>query len=161
MKESDLLTFREFHWKYFSLHADQRLKTFNFFIVVSAIFIGAYMNMLDGAEENVLLIIFPIIIALISFVFWKLDIRTKHMIKNAEKAIKSIDSKLLEEYGDEYAYMNLFQHDDNIQAERKDYSYSKCFSFIFILIILLGISAATYYTIKFVDLPGWLIVVCK
>jgi hypothetical protein len=32
---------REYAWKYFSLHAEQRLKTFHFFVILATVLVGA------------------------------------------------------------------------------------------------------------------------
>ena len=151
MEKNDLLKYREFHWNYFSLHADQRLKTFNFYLVVSAVLIAAIVNILDGDKKLTLACILPYLLSLISFIFWKLDVRTKYMIKNSEEALKYIDDKLIQSEGETPSVLNIFRYDDFISKTRKKgfikgyLSYSKSFNIIFLLFGLLGFVIGTFY----------------
>lgn len=36
--------FRTYAWSYFAYHADQRMKTFNFFLIVAGLFAGALLH---------------------------------------------------------------------------------------------------------------------
>jgi len=151
MEKNDLLKYREFHWNYFSLHTDQRLKTFNFYLVVSAILIGAFVNILDGDKDLKLACILPYLLSLISFIFWKLDVRTKYMIKNSEEAIKEIDDKLITNDEETPSVLNIFRYDDFISKSRKKgffkgyFSYSKSFNIIFSLFGIIGFVIGSFY----------------
>lgn len=152
MKKNDLLKYREYHWNYFSLHANQRLRTFNFYLLISAIIIGAFINVINNKENSILFSVLPYILSFISFIFWKLDVRTKQMIKNAENAIKIIDDKVLVGIeGEHMVKLNLFELDNIIIRNEKTYlfkktlSYSKCFNSLFLMFGLLGLVAGTVY----------------
>ncbi len=154
LNKNDLLKYREYHWDYFSLHAIQRLKTFNFYIVVSTIFISAFINIIKGDEKSIIAGILPFLLSFTSYIFWKLDIRTKNMIKNAESAIKYIDDKLIpKDEEDNPNVLNIFRYDDfiiNSPKKKKSIlhihlSYSKCFNLIFMSFGILGFLAGTLY----------------
>lgn len=156
MDKEDLFKYRSFLWDYFSMHADQRLKTFNYYLIVFAIFIGAFTNNLKENQNYTLLSIITFLSSIVSFVFWKLDKRNKQLIKNAEVAIKSIDDLLVINAIGEVSPVNIFRYDDFIvikQDEKKHflyktYSYSKCFGIIFFVFTSLGLLTSFYYCYK-------------
>jgi hypothetical protein len=83
----------EHAWRYFSLHAGQRLVLFNFFLVVSASLAAGLTACLQrGGLFLVLGIALGGLLALLSFVFWKLDRRTVFLIKHAEEALVELES---------------------------------------------------------------------
>ncbi len=145
MTREELLKYREYHWNYFSQHADQRLKTFNFYLVFSAILIGAFVNILDDDLQSNSKCVIPFLLCFISFVFWKLDKRTKHMIKNAENAIKSIDQIFIDSNDESRVELNIFGVDDSMRFVRQkgfykgDFSYSQSFNLIFIVFGFTGL----------------------
>lgn len=151
MTTTELLKYREFHWNYFSLHADQRLKMFNFYLIFSAILIGAFINILDEAKSSVLTCVLPYLLAIISFVFWKVELRIKYMIKNSEEAMKQIDDQLIKNESENPSVLNTFRYDDFISQSRKKgvlkghLSYSKGFNIIFLLFGFFGLVVGSYY----------------
>jgi len=75
---------RQYVWNYFKLHASQRLITFNFYIVISTAIAAGYIVALGVNSIPVLVILLSFTISLLSFIFWKLDVRNKLLIKNAD-----------------------------------------------------------------------------
>lgn len=157
MDKCDYYKYREYHWSYFSMHGDQRLKTFNFYLIASAIFIGGFVNMIKDGDEVLLGFILPYILSFISFIFWKLDVRTKRMIKISENAIKKIDDLLIDSVDDSIRNeLNIFRHDDFLVEKLKSsksvlvnhMSYSKCFNAIFLMMGLLGFVIGTIFLIN-------------
>jgi len=150
--------FRDYLWKYFALHADQRLKTFNFYLIVAAIFISGYLNLIAKTEHYTWSCIIPFFLSITSFIFWKLDLRTKNMIKQAEHGLKYLDenSGLPELNGNECHPLKIFFCDDHATEERRRFpcvsllecelSYSNCFNTIF------SIFGFTGAIIGFIDL---------
>ena len=157
MTEDLLLKYREYHYNYFSLLAGQRLKTFNFFIIISTILFGAYVNTFKE-EVSCFACILPYLLSILSFIFWKLDTRTKYMIKSAENAIKYIDDSLLPNSDSNYPnILNILRIDDlkmdhqkqrNLGLLNKNCSYSTCFNIIFLLIGVLGIITGSHCIIN-------------
>lgn len=85
-------------WNYFSLHAQQRMSAFQFFITLETALIGAGFFVLQSkpqfANSYWAIMIGPLI-AMLALIFWKIDQRTKDLIKNAEKSLLEIESFFL------------------------------------------------------------------
>lgn len=140
--------FRDYLWKYFALHADQRLKTFNFFVVVAAAIIAGYLNLATKDNPPPWASALPFLLSLTSYSFWKLDVRTKLMIKGAESGLKLLDAQSNLPPGDAFLALRVFELDDTLRKtsplHRSGFlngqlSYSKCFNLMFIAFGLLGL----------------------
>src|SRR5258708_18441824 len=106
-------TFREYTWSYFALHADQRIKTFNFFLIVAGLLAGGITTLLKDNGYARLVSPFGVLLTIFSFVFWKLDYRNKQLVKNAEEAIKYLDSQEgLADQGQNPHVLKMFDRDD-------------------------------------------------
>jgi hypothetical protein len=142
--EEDLLAkLRDHAWDYFELHAEQRLKTFHFYILletglVAAMLVAARM----GTPEPRFLVIVGIAMIFFSFVFWKLDFRTKGMIKMSEEALKLYERRKFgtdEEMSKSVPFTNDPQARGLIGVSPLGIlSYSKCFGAVFIAFAVLG-----------------------
>lgn len=81
-------------WNYFSLHAQQRMTAFQFFITVETALIGAGILFLQAkaqfSESKWIVLIGPFVM-LLAFIFWKIDQRTRDLIKGAEESLKEIE----------------------------------------------------------------------
>ena len=81
-------------WNYFALHAQQRLTTVNFYLVVATTLTAAAVA---SFGEN---FAFPglrlptgLLLSLLSFAFWRLDFRNRELIKAAETALRSLECR--------------------------------------------------------------------
>jgi len=81
-------------WSYFSLHAQQRMGAFQFFITLETGLIGAGLFILQSKSQFAnsfwALMIGPMIVML-AFVFWKIDQRTKDLIAKGEQGLKELE----------------------------------------------------------------------
>lgn len=85
LSEAEVL---EHGWRYFALHAAQRLTLFNYFIALSGISIAAIAATLQGTPRFSLLgVALGLLLSLLALIFYKLDQRTATLIKSAEIAI--------------------------------------------------------------------------
>mgnify|MGYP001161995525 CR=1 FL=1 len=143
-------TFREYAWNYFSLHADQRLRAFHFYITLSTALIGSFLLLLRYGQGHKWLAILGMLLFFFSFVFAKLDRRTRDMIQHAEDALKFLDSKhdLPDQDGKAHP-LKLFHCDDEHTARAAPFplvvgyfSYSRCFRWVFNVFGVTGIIAA-------------------
>jgi hypothetical protein len=151
MKKEIVLKYRELHWSYFSLHAEQRLKTFHFYLIVAAILIGAFINIINEEKDLKFAFILPFILAFISFIFYKIDQRARFMLKNSQDAIRHLDSKLISNDEDKPSRINIFEYDAHIQSDKKrGMNYSKSFGSIFMTFGVLSIVAGCSYLIIWV-----------
>jgi hypothetical protein len=96
--------------------------------------------------------LFAFLLCFFAFVFWKLDQRTKTLIKNAEDTLKyfektqphTLHTKLFL-----YEEKQTDEHWDSLKGWRKlmiwrwPLSYSKCFNFVYAAFFLTGLWALT------------------
>src|SRR5271166_5133933 len=90
--QSETKAARDHAWRYFEMHAGQRMSLFNFYLVLSGLVIagmaGIYVNKfapLVGAAVSVTLIV-------VALVFWKLDQRVSFLMKRAEIALAELEA---------------------------------------------------------------------
>ncbi len=117
---------RTYAWGYFALHADQRMKLFNFFLILSGLILGAFpaiRGMAGGAKVVALL---PLLLVLTAFIFWRLEERTRRLVKNAENALRFLDEQWsLEPLSDKTPhYLRLFERDDHLVETLKNRSWN-------------------------------------
>jgi hypothetical protein len=137
--------FREYAWEYFKLHAGQRLQSFNFFLIVAGLLAAAITSLLkDGGAPRGLATPLGLALVTLSFVFWRLEERTKHLVKNAEAALKHLDSQEgLSDDGGTPNPLRLFDRDDYLVGMRwLHLSYSNCFGIVFLVFGILGMVLA-------------------
>ena len=83
--------FRESAWRHFTIHAEQRLKMFQFYITISTALLGGGVLLFRTGQNAIALTLLSFLVSFFSFVFWKLEVRTRKLIKTAEDAIKYLD----------------------------------------------------------------------
>jgi hypothetical protein len=76
-----------FLWEHFKLHADQRIKAFNFFIVLSIFADSGSITALAKESPDSILIVPGIFIILLSCIFWVLDVRSHSLVRLSYKGI--------------------------------------------------------------------------
>lgn len=113
---------------WFQIHADQRLKVFNFYIVLLAVFVTGFMTLL---KENLHQweIIISVCLFVVTFAFKKLDQRTASLVKNAEAALEKIENTIASASGIEQ--VNLVKEANT--KIRGQLSYRQIFNIIFCL----------------------------
>lgn len=87
---------RNHAWNYFALHAQQRMSAFQFFITLEiglsgAVFLAVQSGAAAGSRPFSLV---GVLMMLLAFVFWKIDQRTRDLIKNAEVSLRSVETFL-------------------------------------------------------------------
>jgi hypothetical protein len=118
---------RTYAWGYFALHAEQRMKLFNFFLILSGLILGAFpavRGMAAGAKAVALL---PLLLVLTAFIFWRLEERTRRLVKNGEDALRFLDAQWpLEALPDKTPhYLRLFERDDYLMEVVKKRWWAK------------------------------------
>lgn len=79
-------------WRYFALHAGQRMSIFNFFLILASLVAAGLASCLQrNGPFQLFGALLGFTLALISFTFWKLDQRTSFLIKVAEEAIIELE----------------------------------------------------------------------
>jgi len=143
---------RDYAWKYFALHADQRIKTFNFFLVLCTFTTGGLIALLKDAQDARLGAPVALAVTFISFIFWRLDIRNKELIHGSEAALILLEKDgRLKDNGKVTNPLKIFTSEQNATDARKrerflgflprHYSYSTCFNAVFAVFGLAGLIA--------------------
>lgn len=69
-------------WRYFEVHANQRMTVFNFFTVLSGAVVAGIAATMSVPRFGAAL---GLTLMILSFIFWKLDQRAAFLIKHAEE----------------------------------------------------------------------------
>jgi len=135
---------REYAWSYFQLHANQRMSTFNFFIIVAALLTTALTTALPMASPCPFLgIVLGSSLMIAAFAFWMLDKRVRFLIKHAETSLKSIEKEWSNTGCANAQHVALFSAEEEMtRALRRSQalwpgtwqmSYSHCFGLVYLL----------------------------
>ena len=80
-------------WNYFALHAQQRLTTVNFYLVLAtALTAAAVASFGENFGFPGLRLPAGLLLSLLSFAFWRLDYRNRELISAAEAALRSLEA---------------------------------------------------------------------
>ena len=142
--------FRGYAWSYFSQHATQRMSAFHFYILLSSALIGGFALSYKNAGIQKWMSIFGALLSFFSFVFWKLDERTKALVKNGENAIKFLDAQhnLPDMEGLPHP-LRLFSREEAECEQLKPqsfmrgyfkFSYARCFRWVFGMFFWVGVA---------------------
>lgn len=85
-------------WNYFDFHAKQRTTVFNFFLIVVALFVNAYITAfkeVKGIDMYILTTILAISGGLITVFFAFLDRRNEELVHIAEDVLESLEKDVL------------------------------------------------------------------
>ena len=129
---------RNYAWNYFALDAEQRMKTFHFYLIVSTVLVAGFINgTKDSSVDCRILSFLGLSLALISFYFEKLDERNRELVRNGEAAIKYLDElENLEDNHQKPNILKIFAHDDFVLKTKTNqnplsFSYSVFLKCIF------------------------------
>jgi len=148
---------REHSWRYFELHAGQRITVFNYFLFASGATAAGLAATLQGtARFSSLGIALGVLLMLVSFIFWKLDQRVSFLIKHAEQALAETEQA----FSAKEACLFLFE--PKVTTESSDaanwwsrqWTYGRAFRFVFVVMGLFGVCGAGLSAAKF---AGWLV----
>ncbi|HCF8639026.1 hypothetical protein ACV1FH_21785 [Klebsiella pneumoniae] len=133
-------------WRYFELHAQQRMTVFNFYIAITGLLAaGVGFTLQQGEKYAFFTSVMGIFIFFISFIFWKLDQRVSILIKNAELALQELETQFAN------AKLRIISKDSDYNmlnsGIRSIWTYGKCFRISFAIV---GISGLILAIIPFV-----------
>jgi hypothetical protein len=126
---------REHAWRYFDLHAQQRITVFNYFIIFAGLILAGLASTLQRGEYAVFGVLFGVLLALLSFVFWQLDRRAAFLVKHAECALEELERALPAE-------AQLFRKEPTASKPIWLWTYGRSFRFIFLVMALIGLGGA-------------------
>ena len=122
-----------FLWEHFKIHADQRIKAFNFFIILSIFADSGSITALAKESPDFILIVLGIFIVLLSCIFWVLDVRSHSLVRLSYKGLIKYEKSLP-------IYSRLFTKDSRMK--KGIFRYTFAFSALFIIQILFGVLVA-------------------
>ena len=85
------MTHQELIWEHFKLNAEQRLKAFNFFLLLSIFTNGGVINAIDKHLSPWLLLLLGTFLCILSSVFWIADSRSKQLLALSVEAMLNIE----------------------------------------------------------------------
>ena len=129
-------------WKYFELHANQRISLFRYFIVFFSLFSTGMSYYLTNSKGNFhfsILIICILFICIIA-IFWCLDERNRTLIHIAESSLRHLEKD--DTYQIPYKIFNI---EKRIGRDSSYYlRHTICFRALYILAIICTTSASLY-----------------
>lgn len=146
----------ELAWKYFQQHASQRISFFNFFVVLASSMVALLVAALFQLKAYPIGAAVGLMLAFISFIFWKVDERNKHLTKTGEHALKELESRygFLPKFDDatadkgpavlriftreEWATKKLREAQRGRPIWRRQLSLSRCLDLLFIVYGIAG-----------------------
>lgn len=79
-------------WEHFKFNAEQRLKGFNFFVLLSIFADGGVFTALEKGFNPRLLILLGLFIVLLAIVFWLVDSRSRQLLNLTIPALKEVEA---------------------------------------------------------------------
>jgi hypothetical protein len=126
MDQVFLKEMREYTWNYFIAFANARLSTFRFYLIFCTIAVAGIAALLN-TNETWLAISLCLILSFLSFIYWKVDIRHKSLIKHAEEALVFLEKEFpLPEIENQPHVLQLFYSE--AEREKKYRRFPKYFS---------------------------------
>lgn len=130
-------------WRHFALHADQRMSVFNFYIAsASLLATGEAYVLVAEAKSWQLGIVAGVMLAVLTFVFWKLDQRSAEIIKVAEKVMESIEAAELQSARRTLSIVANLPTNYALWRLSKPWTFGRAFRGLFLAVGLVGLAGA-------------------
>lgn len=127
-------------WRYFELHAQQRMTVFNYFLAISGLVsAGVGVCLQQGTKFSFLASLLGVFLIMVSFIFWKLDQRVSKMIKLAESALCQIETAT---GTDDILIFTKDQQNSPVNGFFSVWTYGKCFRISFLTVGIVGLAFA-------------------
>jgi hypothetical protein len=127
----------EHAWRYFELHAGQRMTSFNFFIVVASLILSGFGGCISTPSLRWVGVFLGAMLALTSIVFFYLDKRTSFLIKHAEEAMVTLEAAAQAPTG-----AAVVTSERVATAQTKGPTYGACFRTMFLALAVVGVLGA-------------------
>jgi hypothetical protein len=143
MDEKKREALRDQAWKYFSLHADQRLKAFNFYLILCTLIAGGLLALIKDARDLLVAIPVALLLPSLSLVFWKLDIRNRQLIDHSQNALMFFEDDPTLKGPDGAPHVTqIFLFEKHFTDLNRPWTYRRCFNAVFLIVGLAGIVTA-------------------
>lgn len=129
-------------WSYFSLHAQQRISVFQYYVTLQSALFGVALFAIQNSSIQGLrpLAFVGLFIFILAFVFWKIDSRTRSLIKNAELSLLKIEKYFDQNWPNGFAELPFHNDPQNSPDGLKflplwsgTLSYTKSFNIIYFI----------------------------
>jgi len=151
-QEDKIKTINDYAWNWFSYHAAQRMTVFRFyFLIFGVLSIGYYQTILTNAP---LAAGFSALAVLSSILFWRIDLRTRELIKIGEDLLLDVERKLTAWKIAKVALVASAQTKKSAHAamfSQKLYSYGQVFNALFFTMTIFSIVTLICAAVK----AGW------
>lgn len=88
-----VMTYIDFMWEHFKFNAEQRLKAFNYFVLLSIFANGGVISGLNTGVRPLIMIVLGGLLCILSIVFWIADNRSKALLALSIEALRTIESE--------------------------------------------------------------------
>jgi len=134
-------------WNWFAHHAEQRMTALRFFLLVIGIFAVGYYQTLNNSHYF-LATAFSVLSCCFSVLFWRLDIRTRELIKVGEDLLSQTEVEMTKLSAIPVTIISEVDKKSSRHATRLLpkllYSYGQIFTAIFLLSFCFSICTAIY-----------------
>jgi hypothetical protein len=133
----------EHAWRYFEIHASQRMSMFNYFLVLFGLVAAGLGGCLQASGSlRMVGAVLGAALAVVAWTFWKLDQRSSFLVKHAEVALREIELRALPQLA--HLFREEKDHTVNVQmtASRpmKLWTYGRSFRLIFASAGVVGVA---------------------
>ena len=124
----------DYAWEHFKFNAEQRLKAFDFFVVLSVFADGGVLTALEKGVQPELLLILGAFVALVATSFLLIDVRSRGLILLSLPALKEFETRISENF-------RFFTQDEANGGIAK---FTVAFRTLFFAQMIFGIGVALY-----------------
>ena len=145
-------------WRYFELHANQRMSVFNFFLVLGGLVAAGLAGIAQGPEKLAPVgAVLGLLLAVAAYIFWKLDQRVAFLIKYAEAALSELEKDL------PTAASKLFSNEPGLTRSEQSagnrwnrlWTYGRSFRVMFWVVGLIGVVASVLCSLRLAGVLTW------
>ncbi len=131
---------QQYAWRYFELHANQRMSVFKFFIGL-ATFLTASLLAAFIEKHYIASTLVGVLLVLVSFVFSRLDARIRFLIKGSECALEDLEAIFLRSGADPPCRLKLFSQERIETSKVKGLltTYGQCLNALFLTFAMIGL----------------------
>ena len=130
---------KKYLWQHFVFNAEQRLKAFNFFVVLSVFANGGVFAAVEKNLHGALFLLIGGFISFLSVVFWVIDLRSQALIQLAVPGLKEFEKQFSEQ-------SRLFANDST--RAKQQIRYTNAFRALFVLQLVFGLGVLAYGVVK-------------
>src|SRR2546421_633934 len=112
----------EHAWKHFTIHAQQRMTSVQFFIALCTVIVGGILVLIKDAPNTKVAVPLAFALPVFAFVFWKLDERSRQLLGAAEAALKHLENNGsgIEDVGGASHTLKVFSVEEEVTNKLKE-----------------------------------------